>query len=354
MTQPTLSVGRVAIIGPSFFSYVQNIAAEFSSRGMDVIVRDEKRSNSRLTKIAFRLGLSSRMRGQQRYLSDLADELIAGGWPDILILAPEVINRRFVAKLVNAGARVHLYSWDGSRNKGQYREYLDLLSSRGSFDPDDAAQYDMRYFPLFAQRAFLPDEAALSGPVEFDVSFCGTLHSGRAAMIARLARIASERSIRFGFLPYYHSRVLFALRSLASLPGLRLLPQVRSTAFPQQQVAAMMMQSKFVLDMVHPGQCGLTARTFETFGCGAMLLTNNARALDVLPPALLERTQVFNDIDELAAFDFAGTTRPGALDPASRYYVSLDRFVDDLIDLASLGARFLSPGHAVYAREQAR
>ena len=54
---------RVAVIGPSFFSYVQAIAETFRARGFPVEVFDEKHSNRPLAKLRYRRRLYSRRRG---------------------------------------------------------------------------------------------------------------------------------------------------------------------------------------------------------------------------------------------------------------------------------------------------
>ncbi|MGN3974580.1 hypothetical protein [Tsuneonella sp. SYSU-LHT278] len=327
---PPTGVRRLAVIGPTFFSYTQTIAAEFARRGIEVADFDEKRSNRKRSKIAYRLGLGvGANSAQSRYLSDLADRIIAAGYPDVLLVGVEVVDRATVARLSAAGVRVHLYMWDGSANKGRFRDYLDLLATRATFDPNDAKAYDMAYVPLFAEPLF--DDGQ---PVEtrYDLSFCGTMHSLRVAIVARLLSASWARGLRLGLLLYYHSRVLFFLKSLLQPAGLRVLPLVRDVPFPKQQVARLARESRAVLDIPHPGQAGLTARTYEALTAGARLVTFNRLAGEMLPPAFADRVVVIDRIDDLAALDLTAP-RPGPLEHEQRYYLSLDRFVDQLLRL---------------------
>lgn len=328
--RPAATVRRLAVIGPTFFSYTQTIAGEFARRGIEVVDFDEKRSNRKRSKIAYRLGLGVGARSaQSRYLADLAERIIAAGYPDVLLVGVEVIDRATVARLSAAGVRVHLYMWDGSANKGHFRDYLDLLATRATFDPNDARAHGMAYVPLFAEPLF--DDGQ---PVEthYDLSFCGTMHSLRVAIVARLLAAPWAKGLRLGLLLYYHSRALFLLKSLAQPVGLRVLPLIRDVPFPKAQVARLSRESLAVLDIPHPGQAGLTARTYEALLAGARLVTFNRLAGEMLPPAFADRVVVIDRIDDLARIDMTAP-RPGPLGEEQRYHLSLDRFVDQLLGL---------------------
>lgn len=323
-------VRRLAVIGPTFFSYTQIIAAEFARRGIQVADFDEKRSNRKRSKIAYRLGFGvGANSAQSRYLSDLADKIIAAEYPDVLLVGVEVIDRATVAKFTAAGVRVHLYMWDGSANKGRFRDYLDLLASRATFDPRDAKAYDMAYVPLFAESLF--DDAS---PVDilYDLSFCGTMHSLRVSIVARLLSASWAGKLRLGLLLYYHSRALFLMKSLAQPSGLRVLPLIKDQPFPKDQVARLSRESRAVLDIPHPGQAGLTARTYEALTAGARLVTFNRLAGEMLPESFAGRVVVIDTIDDLAKVDMTAA-RPGPLGDDERYYLSLDRFVDQMLGL---------------------
>jgi hypothetical protein len=329
---PPRRIEKLAIVGPTFFSYVQAVAAEFARRGIEIGEFDEKQSNRKRAKIIYRLGLGfSVLSSQPRYLMELADRIIAGQFTDVLLVSVEVINRAFVAKLVESGLRVHLYMWDSRANKGRYQEYLDLLTSAGTFDVKDAHDLGMAYAPLFAESLFAPPEGTPSEP-QFDICFCGTVHSDRVALIARLVTAPWARHLRLGLMLYYHSRSLFLMKAVAQPTALRLFSRVSGRSFPKEDVARLFASSRYVLDIAHPGQTGLTARTFEALLSGSRLLTFNSAAVRELPPALAERVTVLQRIDELAALDPAGTPPLPPLSEEERYYLSLERFVDAVLD----------------------
>jgi hypothetical protein len=306
-------------------------------------VLDEKHSNSNAAKIFYRLGMGHwRLSPLPKYLARTADRIISSGCTDVLIISPEVIDRKFVNHLYQAGLRVHLYSWDGSGNKGGYIEYLDLLSGRGTFDPNDAERLGIEYFPLFALNDFA--EITKSNNVEkiYDISFCGTMHSSRSKIIFQIIQIAHKRCLNLKLMLYYHSKFLFVIRSLFDWSGMRLLNKIKSRSFDKNDIALSMAQSNFVLDIAHPRQAGMTARTFEALICGARLLTNNPTAVDRLPVNLRNRVVLFDSATSISEINFRGMTPLPPLSNEERYYLSIERFVDQLYKLMGLENRGLT------------
>jgi hypothetical protein len=322
---------KLAVIGAAFFSYTDAVVAEFAARGIEVVAFDEKHSNRKSAKIMYRLGLGfapfSPLPG---YHDKVANDIIAAGIPDVLLLGVEVISRAFVEKLVEAGVRVHLHMWDGRDNQGGFQNYLDLLSSCSTFDARDAAELDLAYIPLFAESLFAGHRAECSTP-RFDIGFCGTMHSLRGEYISRLVSAPWAKRFRFGLMLYYHSRGLFLAKALVQWRLLKLVPRVSGIPFSRADVAGLFAQSRYVLDIPHPRQTGLTSRTFEALLAGARLLTFSKDAPRLLPPSLAARVVVAERIDDLAGILATECDPLPPLSGEERYYLSLARYGDDLL-----------------------
>ena len=154
--------------------------------------------------------------------------------------------------------------WDSARNKPRYLRYLHLLHGKSSFDPQDCSQYGLQYIPLFAESVFRAEsrspQAAVDRPVH--ISFCGTLHSNRAQRLGELVDFAAPRGLNVSLLLYFHSRWLLAVKCLLQSSDVRFFRITSSKGFSKQQIFELFVASKYVLDLPHPGQAGLTARTF--------------------------------------------------------------------------------------------
>jgi hypothetical protein len=328
---------KLAIVGPSFFSYVEGIAEEFRRRGFETAVFDERHSNRLVDKILYRLGLyRNRFSPKRKHLAGIVQSIEAAGCTDVLLADVEVVDRAFVDRLAAMGIRVHLYMWDAARNKPGFVSYLDLVSSRGSFDPGDAQTLDMAYIPLFAEPAFDQERLEADGDHAFDIGFCGTVHSSRTRILARLIDAGWVPEPRLALMLYYHSRALFRVKGLVDWNVWKLIRRIATTPYSKAQIAAMFARTRFVLDVPHPGQTGMTARTFEVLFAGSRLLTFNRRAAELLPASLQTRVHIVDSIDEVAAIDFGAFPRMPALTREERYFLSLHRFVDQLMAMMNI------------------
>ena len=334
---------RLAVVGPSFFSYVQAVVAEFNRRGIPTIDFDERHSNSVLNKVIYRLGLAKlRPSAKGQHLERILAGIRAAACTDVLLISVEVVGKEFVETLRSEGIRVHLYLWDGVANKVGIEVLVDLIDNKATFDPVDSETLGMPYIPLFAETTF--DEARLkpSGPYQYDIGFCGTVHSSRSAVLAELLRARWAKRLRLALMLYYQSRTLLIIRGVADWNLWRLMSQISTTSFPKPVVAEMLGKTRFILDVPHPGQSGMTARTFEVLLAGSRLLTFNRVAAAWLPESLQSRVKVIDRIRDADAIDFEACERMPALDAEERYYLSLGRFVDQLMammEIAPTGAQ---------------
>ena len=339
MTNPAGPNTRVAVIGPSFFSYVQAIAETFRARGFAVSVFDEKHSNRPLAKLRYRRGLYSRQRGPlAAHLAAIREDLVRAQTTDVFLINTETPDRAFVESLNALGMRVHLYMWDGAANKPGFPDLLGFVASFASFDPRDCERFAMRYIPLFAESLF--DEAgreAEGQPPRYDICLCGTVHSSRTGVVARLLQAERAGRIRLGLLLYYHSRALLYAKSVTDRAVWKIARHISFKGFPKSDIAAMLAASRAVLDVPHHGQTGLTARTFEALATGTRLMTTHPRALELLPDSFVDRIVAIDGVEQALATDFAALAPLPPLTDEQRYYLSLDRFVDALAEMAGIG-----------------
>ena len=337
MESRVLAPTRIALIGPNFFSYIDGIRRKMLEKGLDVESFDERHSNTPFVKALYRLGYYRLFaERRQQHLADIAAKLVAGRFSDVLLINVEVPDRPFVQRIVDAGLRVHIYMWDSTLNKPGYVEFLDLLQGKASFDPRDCAKLGLRYVPLFADDTFSgkrpPRTSAQYEPV-IDIFFCGTLHSNRAKLIAELEHYSNKRKLQLSMLLYFHSRWMFAIKSLVIHSNILFILRVSSKIFPKHQICESFQRAKFVFDLPHPGQTGLTARTFEVLRTGTRLITFNAQAYSLLPKSLSERVTVIERISDLDKIDFKNAAALAPLSKEDEHYLSIERFVDEMIDL---------------------
>lgn len=345
---------KVALVGPSFFSYIEAIRQRLNERGIGAEFFDERHSNSVPVKILYRIGYYSMFVSRKnRHLDEVAARIVRSGFTDALLIDVEVCDTRFVQKLTAAGLKVHIYMWDSVKNKPRYVRYLHLLHGKASFDPNDCRAHALQYIPLFAEDVFSAKRqpARPTASRSIDVSFCGTLHSNRARRLGELVDFAAPRRLNVSLLLYFHSRWLLAIKCLFHWSNMRFYRSTSVRGFSKQRIFEVLADSKYVLDLPHPDQAGLTARTFEVLRAGTRLVTFNTATPSLMSESLAARIVCIERTEDLRRVDFnAAPLEP--LSEADEYFLSLDRFTDQILELMGIPAADRSMGQGTAGTER--
>jgi hypothetical protein len=318
---------KVALIGPAFFGYLPRIAGLLSARGTPAQFFDERLSNSIGAKVFFRFAArAAKERAARAHCLAIAEAIVAQGFTHALLVSPEIFTPEAVGRLRAAGVTVCRYGWDSVANKPHMKQLDPLMAAIASFDPADCATYGYQLIPLYSD--ITPPAQAV--PRDTDVFYCATLHSRRPQFIRAVIALCRQRGWSTQLMLFYHARWLWLLRYGWNPRLWSLLRLVSDKPFSQAQIMQATCAARVVLDIHHHGQSGLTMRTFEALSLGAVVLTTNAAALQGLLPALQERIVLCRQ--ETLADDLAKALQrsPGALSDATRYFLSVGRFLDQL------------------------
>jgi hypothetical protein len=327
---------RISLIGPDFFSYIQAIRDEIIDRGYPCSYFDERHSNSLAAKIFYRLQLTAVLSYQRdRHLSRILDQIIANRITDVFLIDVEVVTPLFVSDLRSRGIKVHLYMWDSSQNKNSFLKLLPLLNGRSSFEPNDCNRYGMTYIPLFAEKMF----CSIGSDVRRNETlvFLGTLHSHRAETLSTIEDLVRNSNFKIDKLLYYHSRILYFIKCIAIPSALKYIKNIRTKGYSKREISLAYARSKGVLDIHHPGQTGLTSRTFEALRSGAWLITLNKTVLS-LPRELQSRIILLDNISELKDRLIDLQKELPTLSLSADHYLSIERFTDELLSIGNLKA----------------
>ena len=321
---------KLAIIGPNFFSYVQGVAKRFEARGVATRFFDCRYSNSNAAKIYYRFGIHKLIVApRNHHMAGIIRQIIATGHTHVLGLNAEGLSPAHIRQLQAAGVKVFFFSWDSIANKPDYVKAQPLVDGMGTFDPVDAERFGLRYIPLFADHVFSARRNGASAPRDIDLSFCGTLHSNRASLLKRFVERLPGANVDLKI--FIHSRAIYLARALVSPAALTFRRVVSESSFSREAIADSLFRSKYVLDMPHPQQAGLTARTFEALRGGARLVTFNRNAT-MLPAPFHDRLIIVDAPEEATGLDLEAAPLP-PLTVDEDYYLSIDRFVDDLAEM---------------------
>lgn len=276
---PSLRDKTVLLIAPRFFGYDSAIVDELKAQGATV------------DRIYDRPFDSPRMAAITRFVPELVAHYaipmyrrqIAGfgrsSYDLILIVNGQTLATEFLSELRVAypTARVVLYLWDSIDNRRSARTNLALVDRCLSFDPQDVRAYHLIQRPLFFTHQF---ETPSALPQDIDISFVGTAHTDRAAIVKRVDAALSKDLRRYWYL-FLQAPWVFLARKVID----RRMKGCHRSDFafvplPGDSLRSIFFRSRSILDIEHPRQRGLTMRTFETIGARRKLITTNANIRD--------------------------------------------------------------------------
>lgn len=323
----------IAVIGPSFFSYARSIADQINFRKYPCTYYDELHSNKIFIKILYRFGFSKLVeKNRFIHFENIKKDIFSKKVTDIFLVNVEAVKSDFILYLKSREIRVHLYMWDSLQNKNTFLDLLPLLDGRASFEPADCKTLGMKYIPLFAESMFKSTNKIIKNR---QIVFIGTLHSKRASIIAKLEEVLNKSGIVIKKLIYYPSKILYFIKCFGSPRDIKYILDIQTKPFTKEFIAKTYFESAAVLDIHHPGQKGLTSRTFEALRSGCRLVTMNS-TIFTLPELLLKRVTYIEQIDDLENYIQCIDENLPELTTDEDYFLSIERFVDQLLEIAEI------------------
>jgi hypothetical protein len=331
-----MELPRVLLLTPSFFGYERAIADEFEQQGFEVVLADERPSNTSMAKAAVRVYPPLIGRAIAKHYRSLRQRLLGTRLDLAIIVKAEVVPVSFLMWLreQNPGIVITFYAFDSFRNSPRGRHVLQHVDRAYSFDRLDAREIPgLSYKPLFYTEEYYP-RPEYSAPT-YDFAFVGTVHSGRYR-IAQQIFAAGRKNYGFFFSParWHHYLERGLNRDVRSIP----LEDVSFDRMSRADVAKVFRDSRAVVDVQRDGQAGLTMRTFEVLASGSRLVTSNHHVMqepfyDPRWVYVLDRDDSKWDIDGLRRFVSQKDVVP--LELMSNY--SLSRWVSEFAGLVPYG-----------------
>jgi hypothetical protein len=272
---------RVLLVVPRFFGYDRDIQDELQRRGAVVDWLPDRPFDTpamiALTKLRPKWVLPAVDRLYERLLGEFG----ATDYDLILVVNGQTLSGHTLRRLRVAypSAQIVLYMWDSVANRAHVRENLSMFDRAYTFDPEDAAQYQFRLRPLFYGHGFNATQSLTSSP-RYQISFVGTAHTDRFAVVDRLRAGLSEGVSTYWYLYLQAPWVMHYYR--LTNPSMRRARYEDFNFVPleKEMLQFVFAESHSILDIEHPRQVGLTMRTFETLGAGKKLVTTNAGIRD--------------------------------------------------------------------------
>ncbi|MBU3563628.1 hypothetical protein [Polynucleobacter sp. Tro8-14-1] len=264
---------RILLVAPKFFGYANDIVNEMVRCGASVDWLPDRPFDSTIAKALTRV----RPDWVQPFASGLYKKMLesfgARHYDYIFVINGQTLSQSMLRRLRIdfPTAKFILYMWDSMENRPGVLKNLKYFDSALSFDPQSSRQFGMKLRPLYYSHDFKP----LNDNVRFDLSFIGTMHSDRYAVINKIKQGISA-DIRSYFYLYLQSPMVYQYYR-ATKRDMRHAQKSEFSFAPLDRLAVKSVfgQSNCIIDVEHPEQRGATMRTFEALGAEKKLITTN-------------------------------------------------------------------------------
>ena len=269
---------RALLIMPKYFGYEEKIKSEFRMQGIssETIYEnvDEISFIYRFVYVYLKKYKASIM---EKYYGNKLKNLKQP--PDIiLVIRGQSLTKKVMdqMKTLYPGAEYIMYQWDSVENNKEILDITNYFDRILTFDMKDADKYGWKYRPLFYCSG-----AERNDSRKYDLTFIGSLHSQRIAIVNKIHDIASQKGLHeFTYLFTKRTHYLkqkYILHNTDFANGKN--EDIKYKSLSLVETNNIFAESNIVVDYTHPKQNGFTMRTIESIGNKCKLITNNKNVL---------------------------------------------------------------------------
>ena len=269
---------RILFFSPAFFKYENMIADKMQEMGAEVDMYDVRSVTSAKDRALLKVSPKIFKRRSVKYYEEIIEKNRGKDYDFILVVKCDMtpVNILERMKQVFPHAKLCLYLWDSVRNIPGVTQKFKFFDTLHSFDMDDCEKYsELKFRPLFFGDQFRKEPR--NDGYQYDISFLGTIHSDRYAVIKQIQDIAIKEGWKCYWFLYLQSRFIYKFYSLTK----KEFNDVPEDTFcfdkmSAEDIANVVDESRIILDIQHPKQTGLTMRTIEMIGMNKKLITTNS------------------------------------------------------------------------------
>lgn len=271
---------NILLISVKFFNYEVLIKKELEKMGATVALYDERPSNSFFSKAIIRIKKEVYKTKITSYYQKIMKELEGKSFDYFLLIKGEVVPVFFIDFLreKNPSIKLIYYTYDSFKNNKNGLDIMNLFDAKFTFDSNDAIQYNMGFRPLFFATDYSDLYMKNEENFKYDLAFIGTAHSDRYIIAENANNWCNKNGLKMFTFYFSPSKLLFKIKKLTEKSFKNFDPKkISYNSLSHKNIITIYKDSKAILDINHPGQNGLTMRTFETLGAGRKLITTNEK-----------------------------------------------------------------------------
>jgi len=261
------------------FNLEKEIIKKLQEFGANVDYHDERPSNSNFAKGIIRLRRSIYQHKIDNYYKKILKDASNKKYDFLFVNRGEVVPEFFLKnfKEIHKNCIFIFYTWDSFKNHNHPKNILKYFDKKFTFDPDDADKYNIQFRPLFYLDIYKYTTEENKKEIKNDLLFLGTAHSDRYRISNEIVRWCGTNKLKSFCYYYMHGKLVYFYKKIFDKTFKEF--DYRKLSFKSlttNEILNLYSQSNVILDINHPGQKGLTMRTFEAVGTRKKMITTNS------------------------------------------------------------------------------
>lgn len=270
---------KILFFSVQTFNIEREIIKKLVDCGAQVNYYDERPSNNSFVKGIIRLKRSVYQHRIDTYYKKILSETNKDSYNYLFVNRGEVVPEFFLVefKKSHPNCEFIFYTWDSFENQSHPTKILKYFDRKFTFDPDDAVNFGLNFRPLFYLDSYKEIKQPASSKYQYDLLFLGTAHSDRYRITNIVVNWCTENNLSSFYYYFIHGRLVYFYKKIFD-KSFKLFDYKKLSfeSLTTNQILELYEKSNVILDINHPGQKGLTMRTFEALGAGKKMITTNS------------------------------------------------------------------------------
>lgn len=269
---------KILFFSVQTFNLEKEIRNTMEEQGAVVTYYDERPANNNFTKGIIRLKRDLYQKKIDAYYQKILSEIKNEKFDYLYVNRGEVITSEFLEKFIELQPQCKriFYTWDSFANHSHPTSILKYFHKRLTFDYNDAVKYNIGFRPLYFLKKYRQVRSNHSTKQMYDLLFLGTAHSDRYIISNKIAEWCTLNGLTAFCYYYMHGKAVYFYQKMFDKSFKEFdYKKLSFKSLSTDEIVDLYKKSSVVLDINHPGQKGLTMRTFESIGAGKKLITTN-------------------------------------------------------------------------------
>lgn len=273
---------KILFFSVQTFNLEKDIIYQLEKHGALVTYFDERPANNNFIKGLIRLNRNLLKKKIKKYYDSIFKSTIKEEFDFLIVNRGEVIPEDFLENFIKyqPNCKRIFYTWDSFCNHNHGLLILKYFQKKFTFDYQDAIKYNIGFRPLYFADSYR-DIYESQTKKDIDLLFLGTAHSDRyviSNLISNWCRANNLNSFNYyfmqGWFVYFYKKYFD--------PSFKIFDYKKLSfkSLNNKEILKFYDRSNVILDISHPGQSGLTMRTFEAIGAGKKIITTNRNIKD--------------------------------------------------------------------------